>query len=144
MSPPCRGNPYDGHTLAKVVPEITEQVGVSLTRVIADAGYRGHNAPSRPSLRVYTAGQKRGVTEPIKRELRRRSAVEPLIGHLKQDHRLGRNHLAGRRGDAVNAIMAAVGYNFRRILAWITALLCALVALSVALRQPLQSNQTAA
>jgi IS5 family transposase len=138
------GNPYDGHTLAKVVPAITEQIGVSLTRVIADAGYRGHNAPRGANLRVYTAGQKRGVTEQIKRELRRRSAVEPVIGHLKEDHRLGRNHLAGRHGDAVNAIMAAVGYNFRRILAWIAALLCALIALSAALGQPRQSNPTAA
>jgi IS5 family transposase len=135
------GNPYDGHTLAKVVPAITEQIGVSLTRVIADAGYRGHNAPRSPGLRVYTSGQKRGVTEQIKRELRRRSAVEPVIGHLKEDHRLGRNHLAGRHGDAINAILAAVGYNFRRILAWITALLSALIA---ALGQPLQSNPTAA
>ena len=123
------GNPYDGHTLAKVIPAITEQIGVSLTRVIADAGYRGHNAPRGAGLRVYTSGQKRGVTEQIKRELRRRSAVEPVIGHMKEDHRLGRNHLAGRQGDAVNAIMAAVGYNFRRILAWIAALLCALSAL---------------
>ncbi len=88
------GNPYDGHTLAKVVPAITEQIGVSLTRTIADAGYRGHNAPRGAGLRVYTAGQKRGVTEQIKRELRRRSAVEPVIGHMKDDHRLGRNHLA--------------------------------------------------
>jgi transposase, IS5 family len=122
------GNPYDGHTLAKVVPAITEQIGVSLQRVIADAGYRGHNAPRSPGLRVYTSGQKRGVTEQIKRELRRRSAVEPVIGHMKDDHRLGRNHLAGRHGDAVNAIMAAVGYNFQRILAWIAALWCALSA----------------
>ena len=53
------GNPYDGHTLASVIPAITQQIGVSLTQVIADAGYRGHNAPSAPGLRVFTAGQKR-------------------------------------------------------------------------------------
>ncbi len=82
----------------------------------------------------------RGVTEQIKRELRRRSAVEPVIGHMKEDHRLGRNHLAGRQGDAVNAIMAAVGYNFRRILAWIAALSCVLIALAVAAAQPTQNN----
>ena len=95
-------------------------------------------------LRVYTAGQKRGVTEPIKRELRRRSAVEPVIGHLKEDHRLGRNHLAGRHGDAVNALMAAVGYNFRRILAWLAALLCALFAmiLTASETSDLQPNTT--
>jgi IS5 family transposase len=121
------GNPYDGHTLAKVVPAITEQIGVSLASVIADAGYRGHNAPRGGGLRVYTSGQKRGVTDQIKRALRRRSAVEPVIGHLKEEHRMGRNHLAGRTGDAINALMAAVDYNFRRILAWLAALLCALL-----------------
>ncbi len=87
------GNPYDGHTLAKVVPDITRQIGVSLQRVIADAGYRGHNAPKGRGLSVFTSGQKRGVTDKIKRELRRRSAVEPVIGHLKSGHRMDRNHL---------------------------------------------------
>jgi transposase, IS5 family len=87
----------------KVIPAITSQIGVSLTRVIADAGYRGHKAPGVKGLLVYTSGQKRGVTDQIKRELRRRSAVEPVIGHLKEDHRMGRNYLAGQQGDATNA-----------------------------------------
>jgi IS5 family transposase len=130
------GNPYDGHTLATVIPAITQQIGVSLTRVFADAGYRGHNAPHSAGLRVYTSGQKRGVTEQIKRELRRRSAVEPVIGHLKEQHRMGRNHLAGRAGDAINALMAAIGYNFRLLLAWIAILL------SVFQAADRQNNQT--
>ncbi len=117
------GNPYDGHTLASVIPAITQQIGVSLTQVIADAGYRGHNAPSAPGLRVFTAGQKRGVTQTIKRALRRRAAVEPVIGHLKAEHRMGRNYLAKPAGDAVNAVLAAVGYNFRLLLAWLAVLL---------------------
>ena len=79
------GNPYDGHTLASIIPAITQQIGVSLTQVIADAGYRGHNAPSAPGLRVFTAGQKRGVTQTIKPALRRRAAVEPVLGHLKAE-----------------------------------------------------------
>ena len=117
------GNPYDGHTLASVIPAITQQIGVSLTQVIADAGYRGHNAPSAPGLRVFTAGQKRGVTQTIKRALRRRATVEPVIGHLKAEHRMGRNYLATPAGDAVNAVLAAVGYNFRLLLAWLAVLL---------------------
>jgi transposase, IS5 family len=116
------GNPYDGHTLAKVVPEIAEQIGVSLQRIIADAGYRGHNAPKGQALSVFTSGQKRGVTDRGKRELRRRAAVEPVIGHLKADHRMDRNYLKGRDGDAANALLAAIGYNFSRILAWIALL----------------------
>ena len=59
-------------------------------------------------------------------ELQRRVAVEPVIGHVKAEHRMGRNYLAGRHGDAANAILAAVGYNFRRLLAWLMALLCLL------------------
>jgi IS5 family transposase len=58
----------------------------------------------------------------IERELRRRSAIEPVIGHLKAEH-LGRCYPKGRAGDAANAILSAVGYNFRRILAWLRALL---------------------
>ncbi len=124
------GNPYDGHTLARVIPAITEQIGVSLACVYADAGYRGHNAPC-PGPRVYTSGQKRGVTDKIKRELRRRAAVEPVIGHLKAEHRMGRNHLAGRAGDAINALMAAVGYNFRLLVAWLATLSCVLRAITL-------------
>jgi Transposase DDE domain len=63
------------------------------------------------------------VTETIKRELRRRSAIEPVIGHAKAEHRMGRNFLAGREGDAANAVLAAAGYNFRRLLEWLALLL---------------------
>lgn len=120
------GNPYDGHTLAVVRPEMETQIGATITRVVADRGYRGHNAPATHQFRVFISGQRRRVTEAIKRELRRRSAVEPVIGHLKAEHRMGRNHLAHAQGDAANAVLAAAGYNFRRLLAWL-ALLCALL-----------------
>jgi transposase, IS5 family len=116
------GNPYDGHTLATVIPEIETQVGASLARIVADRGYRGHNTPPDHKMKVYISGQKRGVTEAIKRDLRRRSAVEPVIGHAKAEHRMGRNFLKGTHGDAANAVLAAAGYNFRRLLAWLAAL----------------------
>jgi transposase, IS5 family len=117
------GNPYDGHTLATVIPEMEAQIGANLSRIVADRGYRGHNAPPEHKLKVYISGQKRHVTEAIKRDLRRRSAVEPCIGHLKSEHRMGRNHLAHAAGDATNAVLAAAGYNFRRLLAWLAVLL---------------------
>ena len=125
------GNPYDGHTLAAVLPAITRQIGVSLRQVFTDAGYRGHNAPRGAGLRVIVAGQKRGITAAIRRAMRRRSAVEPVIGHLKDGHRMGRNYLAGRAGDAANAVLAAVGYNFRLLLKWLAALLRALSASAI-------------
>jgi transposase, IS5 family len=125
------GNPYDGHTLARVIPAIEALLGNTIERLHTDAGYRGHNAPPEYKFKVYTAKQKRRVTPHIKREMRRRSAIEPVIGHLKNEHRMDRNYLAGRHGDATNAILAAVGYNFRRLIRWLTLLLAlALLAFS--------------
>jgi len=117
------GNPYDGHTLAKVIPAIEALVGNVLDRIVADAGYRGHNAPPDYKFKVYTAGQKRRVTEQVKRDFKRRAAIEPVIGHLKDDHRMGRNYLAHSSGDAINAVLAAAAYNFRRLIAWLRLLL---------------------
>ena len=117
------GNPYDGHTLATVIPDIEATLGVTLARTITDAGYKGHNAPPEKRFQVSVAGQKRGLTPALKRAFRRRSAVEPVIGHLKNEHRLGRNYLAHSAGDAINAVLAAVGYNFRLLLKWL-AFLC--------------------
>src|SRR5271166_4311103 len=96
--------------------------------VVADRGYRGHNAQPDHKFKVYISGQRRRVTETIKRELRRRSAVEPVIGHAKTEHRMARNYLAGTHGDAANAVLAAAGYNFRRLLEWLALLLSIILA----------------
>ena len=122
------GNPYDGHTLAAVIPEMEALVGNTIERILADKGYRGHNAPPNYKFRVFTSGQKRRMTPKIKRELRRRSAVEPVIGHLKSEHRMGRNYLWHRQGDAANAVLAAAGYNFRRLIRWLMRLLLQIFA----------------
>jgi transposase, IS5 family len=68
------------------------------------------------------------VTPKIKRGLRRRSAVEPVIGHLKSEHRMGRNYLWHRQGNATNAVLAAAGYNFRRLLRRLQLLLRQILA----------------
>ena len=120
------GNPYDGHTLATVIPAMEDMIGNTIERLLADAGYRGHNAPTDYKFRVYTSGQKRRLTPQIKRELRRRAAIEPVIGHLKAEHRMGRDHLAHRAGDAVNAVLAAAGHNFHLLLRWLELLLYAI------------------
>lgn len=73
-------------------------------------------------FRVFTSSQKRRVTPQIKRERKRRSAVEPVIGHLKSGHRMGRNFLAHQQGDAINPVLTAAGYNFRLILKWFRSL----------------------
>jgi len=110
----CEGlarKPYDGHTLTIVIPEMEKRTGAAIQRAAADRGYRGHNAPPEHRFKVYIPGQKRRVTETMKRELKRRSAVEPVTGHMKAGHRMGRNRLAHAAGDAINAVLAAAGYN---------------------------------
>ena len=79
---------------------------------------------------VFRSGQKRGVQGRIKRELRRRSAMEAVIGHLKSDGHMGRNFLKGREGDPTNVVLTAVGYNFSLILKWIRRL-CAKIILMI-------------
>ena len=115
------GNPYDGHTLNAAIEGAQRLTGLQIERAYVDKGYRGHDAPD--PRRVFISGQKRGVFGVIKRELRRRSAIEPLIGHMKEEGHLGRCYLKGHAGDAANAILTAVGHNFRRILAWLRNLL---------------------
>jgi len=114
-------NPFDGHTLGPVIADLQRLTGVEARRIHVDKGYRGHNHPNR--FRVWISGQVRRVTKSIRREMKRRAAVEPVIGHLKAEHCMGRNHLKGRHGDRINAVLAAAGYNFALLLRWLAALL---------------------
>jgi len=118
------GKPYDGHTLKGALENIKEVVGRMPSKVAVDKGYKGHGLKHHPETTVYITGQKRGVTAAIKRWLKRRAVVEPVIGHAKNDGLMGRNYLAGRTGDRINATLAAAGYNLRQILRFLR-LLCA-------------------
>lgn len=123
-------NPYGGHTLRDVIDRTETITGCAIERAYVDKGYRGHDAQN--PRRVFISGQKRGVFGVMKCELRRRSAIEPIIGHLKADGHLGRCYLKGRAGDAANVILSAVGHNFRRILAWLRVLWCLFLATLIA------------
>jgi IS5 family transposase len=92
-----RPDPRDGHTLAPVIAAMTQQNGVEPRRIHLDKGYRGHNYPR---LRVWISGQVRRVTAAIRREMKRRAAIEPVIGHVKAEHRMGRNYLKGATATA--------------------------------------------
>ena len=120
-----RGNPYDGHTLGPVVAEMEDVTGVETRRIHVDKGYRDHNHPHK--FRVWISGQVRRVTKANRREMRRMAAIEPVIGHIKDEHRMERNYLKGRDGDRANAVLAAAGYNFALLLRWFEALLRALI-----------------
>ncbi|MGI9485334.1 MAG: transposase, partial [Geminicoccaceae bacterium] len=108
------GNPYDGHTLNATANKAEAMTGVTIQRLYADKGYQGHDYDGE--AKVMLSGNKRGLTPTMKRELKRRSAIEPMIGHAKNDGRLGRNYLLGTTGDKINAILAAAGHNLRLVL----------------------------
>jgi IS5 family transposase len=108
-------------TPCAAIEDAQRLTGRQIERAYVDKGYRGHDTTN--PQRVFISGQKRGVFGTIKRQLRRRSAIEPPIAHMKQQGRLGRCYLKGHVGDAANATLTAAGYNFRRILAWLGMLL---------------------
>ena len=107
------GNPFDGHTLGKALRQVKRLTGCKPERCFVDRGYRGHSVAS---TQVHIAGQRRGLTRALRRALKRRNAIEPIIGHAKHDGLMGRNYLLGAAGDAMNAILAAAGHNLRIIL----------------------------
>jgi transposase, IS5 family len=92
------GNPYDGRTLGPTITDLEKPTGVETRRIHVDKGYRGHNHPHK--FRVWISGQVRQLAASIRSEMRRRSAVEPVIGHLKAEHRIGGGYLNGPEGVA--------------------------------------------
>jgi IS5 family transposase len=106
------GNPYDGHTLKEAIERAEENSESKIKMAFTDKGYRGHNVTDKI---VYRSGQKRGVTKSIKKMLKRRQAIEPQIGHMKEEGKLRRNFLKGVLGDKLNAILCGVGHNLRFI-----------------------------
>jgi IS5 family transposase len=111
----CPNNPYDGHTLKQQLEQVKQLVPINtkIKQCFVDRGYRGHKVED---VQVFLSGQKRGVTNSIKKALKRRSAIEPEIGHMKNDGRLDRNYLKGEMGDMLNVILCASGHNLRKIL----------------------------
>jgi len=115
------GNPYDGHTLSDTLVQVSRLAQLP-EHVYVDQGYRGHGWTG--SSTVHVDKRRRGKTpKSVWRWMKRRAAVEPGIGHLKQEHRLDRNRLKGTLGDKINAILSAAGMNFRKLLRHLEGLL---------------------
>ena len=110
-----KNNPYDGHTLAATLTAIEDVTGVPVSDAYVDKGYRGHDYTGDAEIHIAGKGKKNATRSERKRR-KRRSAVEPKIGHLKSDHRMGRCFLAGLAGDAINAVLASAGSNMRKLL----------------------------
>jgi len=109
------GNPYDGHTLDDAVLQAESITGFKAKEIYVDRGYRGHNYKGEAEVRIAGRGRKR-LKASVRKWLKRRSAIEAVIGHAKTDGRLGRNYLLGREGDKINAILSGCGYNIRKLL----------------------------
>lgn len=106
------GNPYDGHTLDQTVTEL-RKLSPDTSKIFVDLGYVGHNFKEK--AKVFTAKTKRTLSKEDKKMQKRRSAIEPIIGHLKNFGRMGRNYLRGMIGDIINPLISAIGLNLRRI-----------------------------
>ena len=107
------GNPYDGHTLHEALKQAAILSDVEPEMVFVDRGYKGVEVDH---VQIWRSGQRRGVTRGLKAMIRRRSAIEPTIGHMKSDGKLGRNWLKGAFGDALNAVLRGAGHNLRLII----------------------------
>ena len=125
-----RGNPFDGHTLGPVVAELEALTGVETRRIHVDKVTAATTTPRRSA-----SGSVARCAASLLRSTARcvaRAAVEPVIGHIKAEHRMGGNYLKGRDGDRINAVLAAAGYNFGLLLCWLKRLLCALMRMMLA------------
>lgn len=107
------GNPYDGHTLHEALEQAQTLSEIKPVMAFVDRGYRGVEVDG---VQIWKSGQRRGVTRGIKAMIKRRSAIEPTIGHMKTDGKLGRNWLKGALGDAMHAVLCGAGHNLRLII----------------------------
>ena len=132
------GNPYDGHTLHEQIEQsaiLMQGLGVKPEKVYTDLGYRGVDKDN-PDIEIKHRGKDKRLTDEERRLLKRRQAIEPIIGHLKGDHRMDRCHLKGSHGDALHVLLCAAGYNIRWLLRMIVKkglglLLCLLRAVGL-------------
>jgi IS5 family transposase len=134
------GNPYDGHTLNAQLEQaaiLMQDTGCKPTTTFVDLGYRGVDADN-PEVHIVHRGKSKRITEEERQLLKRRQAIEPIIGHLKADHRMERCHLKGEAGDRLHAVLCAAGYNIRWLLRMIAKKgIPFLVSLYLRLRQGL-------
>jgi IS5 family transposase len=112
-------NEYDVHTLEQTLKQINYTTGKLPKEVICDRGYRGKRKIADTVITIpkpLPANSTRYQKEKVRIKFRRRAAIEPVIGHLKHDHRMARNFLKGNFGDFVNCVLAGAGFNLKKML----------------------------
>jgi IS5 family transposase len=112
-----QGNPYDGHTLGAALEQVERLTDWSVKEAYVDLGYRGHNYRGEAKVHIVNFRSMAKKTRSVKRWLKRRSAIEPVIGHVKSEHGMARNRLKGTEGDKINALLSGCGFNMRKLLA---------------------------
>jgi len=108
-------NPFDGHTLEQQLEQTTallQDIGMAPKVAVVDLGYRGVDQEIAPVELIYR-GKYKSLSQVQRRWLKRRQAIEPLIGHAKQDHGMQRCWLKGSEGDALHTVLCAAGFNIR-------------------------------
>jgi len=109
------GNPYDGHTLKSSIIKAEEITNWEASNLNVDLGYRGHDYDGQAQVNIVNRRTMKNKPKSLIKWLKRRSAIEPIFGHLKSDNRLERNLLKGKDGDHINAVLAACGFNLRKL-----------------------------
>ena len=110
------GNPYDGHTLNDAIDQVERLSDWSVKEAYVDLGYRGHDYTGEAKVNIVNFRSMAKKTRSVKRWLKRRSAIEPVIGHVKSDNGMDRNRLKGTEGDKINALLSGCGFNMRKLL----------------------------
>lgn len=108
------GNPYDGATLKPALKQVEKLTGAKPKEAFVDKGYRGSEHHPE-GVEVYISGRKK-LSRRLSKLLKRRAAIEPVIGHCKQEHRLERNHLLGTMGDRINAMLSGCAWNLKKLM----------------------------
>ncbi len=110
-------NEYDGHTIDKSLEQVRRLTGKSIKQLAGDRGYRGKKEINGTQILIPDTPRAKDTYYQRKKKHKlfcKRAGIEPTIGHLKTDHRLGRNFYKGLLGDAINVMLAAAAYNFKR------------------------------
>jgi IS5 family transposase len=119
-------NEYDGHTIDRSKEQVDRIYGRNISILAGDRGYRGQEMSGQTRIMIPDVPKDSDSKHTRKKKhkiFRKRAGIEPVIGHCKTDHRLGRNFYKGLFGDSINVMLAAAAYNFKRVM---NALLCLL------------------